>query len=349
MNYFKLFLLNLTWFFFIYIIYVFPIDVLRSIITNNNILNIYSFYVSLLIYFIFILIYKYKAKTNFVRFLIIQYLGVGFLSFWVVSIVYIVNYISNIDSVLAAILSLTVICILSLISFFKGKLIKIKKLDILSSKIKNELKFVFVSDLHMGSNSKIYLKRIINKINEVKFDVLLIGGDLIDSSSFNINDLKLFKKIKKPIFFVSGNHEHYLDNWDSISKSLDKYNIKNIDGKSLKFKNINIIGVSDKMTIKQKKSVVRKFYNNKKFNLILSHKPSLWTEISDFSDLMLSGHTHNGQIFPFNLFVKFKFSQVYGVYKRAKSILYVSSGSACWGPKMRLGSDNELLEISIKK
>ena len=64
---------------------------------------------------------------------------------------------------------------------------------------------------------------------------------------------------------------------------------------------------------------------------------------------MLSGHTHNGQIFPFNLLVKLQFPQIYGLYKEANNNLYVSSGVATWGPKIRIGSRNELIKFTILK
>ena len=88
-------------------------------------------------------------------------------------------------------------------------------------------------------------------------------------------------------------------------------------------------------------------YKKHRFNLILSHKPSLWKEVHLMSDLMLSGHTHKGQIFPFNFIVKLKFRELYGYFKKMESVLYVSSGISCWGPKIRLGSNNELVKINI--
>ena len=62
---------------------------------------------------------------------------------------------------------------------------------------------------------------------------------------------------------------------------------------------------------------------------------------------MLSGHTHNGQIFPFNFIVKIKFQYIYGLFKKINTDLYVSSGSGCWGPRMRLGSDNEIVVLEF--
>ena len=57
---------------------------------------------------------------------------------------------------------------------------------------------------------------------------------------------------------------------------------------------------------------------------------------------MLSGHTHNGQIFPFNLLVKQQFKRIRGMLVEGEQRLYVSSGTETWGPLMRLGSKNEI-------
>ena len=62
---------------------------------------------------------------------------------------------------------------------------------------------------------------------------------------------------------------------------------------------------------------------------------------------MLSGHTHNGQIFPFNYFVRIQFKFKYNLYKFRNSLLYVSSGSGPWGPKMRLGTVNEVILFKL--
>ena len=80
---------------------------------------------------------------------------------------------------------------------------------------------------------------------------------------------------------------------------------------------------------------------------MISHKPDIWDDINKNVELMVSGHTHNGQIFPFNLMVKLKFKYIYGLYLKNKSRLFVSSGSGCWGPKLRIGSSNEIINIKL--
>ena len=77
------------------------------------------------------------------------------------------------------------------------------------------------------------------------------------------------------------------------------------------------------------------------------HKSLIWDQIYSTCDLMLSGHTHNGQIFPFNFLVRIRFKYKYGFFKKDKSNLYVTSGAGCWGPKMRLGTFNEIIIINL--
>ena len=86
-----------------------------------------------------------------------------------------------------------------------------------------------------------------------------------------------------------------------------------------------------------------------KFNLTLIHKPSIWDKIHKETDLMLAGHCHNGQLKPFNLFVKLQFKYIYGLYSFNNSKLFVSSGAATWGPKMRLGTFNEIIFFHLSK
>lgn len=72
---------------------------------------------------------------------------------------------------------------------------------------------MFISDTHLGSNSKKHLEKILIKIEDLQFDLLLISRDFIDSSSFDLDDLDILKNINKPILFISGNHEYYIKDY----------------------------------------------------------------------------------------------------------------------------------------
>jgi predicted MPP superfamily phosphohydrolase len=231
--------------------------------------------------------------------------------------------------------------------FVNAKKVSIKQLKFSHSKIKKNLNFVFLSDIHIGSNSPKILKKIIPLINQYNPSFVLVGGDLIDSSSFKIQDLDEMKKIQAPIYFVTGNHEYYIEDSQKHLNDFKNQNIKILDNESVLVDQINIIGLSDNQKKEIKINKFEQLFDSDYFNLLLVHQPSIWNSLKEMANLTLSGHTHNGQIFPFNFIVKIQFPQIYGVYSHLKNYLYVSSGAATWGPKIRIGSKNEILNIEL--
>ena len=277
-------------------------------------------------------------------------MGIGFISFWIVTNAIFINGIFNVNSYYLGLLSLLIIIILSLISFYFGSKIYLKNINIKSNKIKSDVSFVFMSDVHMGSNSIKHLNKIILQLKNKSYDFLLIGGDLIDSSSFNLSNLKIIKEnISCPIYFVTGNHEYYLKDSNTKIKEINNYGINHICNNNIEVNNINLIGIDDNISKSQQIEIIKDKYLKEKFNLTLIHKPSIWDQVHKECDLMLSGHTHNGQIFPFNFFVRMQFKFKYGLYVSNNSKLYVSSGCGTWGPKMRLGTFNEIILIHLSK
>ena len=274
-------------------------------------------------------------------------MGVGFISFWIINLALIISLTNFLNDYQLGITSLTLIIILSVYGLINARFFRIKKLFISSSKIKRKYNFVFISDIHLGTNPVSTLSKVITKINKINYDFLLIGGDLIDSSTFDLKNLKILKSIKKPIFCVTGNHEYYVKNSKEKLSKLILYNITLLRNENFLFDDINIIGIDDYQTADNQTKTNIDLENKSKFNLTLVHKSSIWHKIFDNTDLMLAGHTHNGQIFPFNLFVKIKFKYSFGLYRNKNSYLYVSSGSGCWGPRMRLGTSNEIVNVEL--
>ena len=174
-------------------------------------------------------------------------------------------------------------------------------------------------------------KKICRLIKPYDFDCLLIGGDLFDASTFQADDLSPFLQIKQPIYFVTGNHEYYVKNHSRKLADLKRFNITLLDNQSQISGSVNLIGVSDNQTVRRQAAIVDELTDKSKFNLLMVHQPSVWEAVSGSVDLMLSGHTHNGQIFPFYLFVRMQYKTVYGLFSAKGSDLYVSSGSGTWG------------------
>ena len=330
-----------------YFLYIYPFEILNELLfietTSRQTSLYYTFLVSVLVIFYF------RSRKTFLPLKLFVYegMGVGFISFWVINIALILNILNIYNSYSLGILSLTLITLISLYSIVNSRIIKIKNIKLKSKKISKKYNFIFISDIHLGTNSPKHLHKILDKVKELKYEFILIGGDLIDSSSFNLEELEIFKSINKPIYFVTGNHEYYLSNFEEKISKLNKFNIRTLYNEKIKYEEINIIGIDDKQTNDSKINIIKNLFEFSKYNLILVHKPTLWDSIQKNNDLMLTGHTHNGQIFPFNLFVKIQFKYKYGLYAAKDSNLYVSSGSGCWGPRMRLGTSNEIVNIEI--
>ena len=330
-----------------YFLYIYPFEILNELLFKETTSRQTSLYYTLLISVL--VIFYFRSRNTFLPLKLFVYegMGIGFISFWIINIALVINIMNIYDSYSLGISSLTLIILITFYSIIKSRIIKLKNLKLQSKKISNKYNFIFISDIHLGTNSIKHLQKILDKISELKYDFILIGGDLIDSNSFNIEKLKLFKSINKPIYFVTGNHEYYMSNFEENLQNLNKFNIKILNNEKIIYEEINIIGIDDKQTNDSKKNIVKNLVESSKYNLVLAHKPSFWNSIQKNNDLMLSGHTHNGQIFPFNLFVKIQFKYKYGLYTTKDSNLYVSSGSGCWGPRMRLGTSNEIVSIEL--
>ena len=332
-----------------YLFYIFPFEILSQYLLNETTSYEYSI-INTVIFFILIVFYL-RSHSTFkpLKIFVYEGLGIGFISFLIISISLLINSFSSISQKSIGVMSLIIIMAISIYGMLNARRVLLKKITIKSSKINKNYNIIFISDVHLGTNTSKHLSKILSKIETLKYDFLLIGGDLIDSSSFKLNDLNLFNKIKKDIYFVNGNHEYYLKGFKNKIEQLKKFKIKVLKNSSMQINEINLIGIDDLQSIHSKIKFVEKLNKKNLFNLVLSHKPDIWDNIKSKNDLMLSGHTHNGQIFPFNFLVKLKFKFIYGIYEYKKSKLYVSSGAGCWGPKLRIGSSNEIINIQLTK
>ena len=336
-------------FFITYLIYVYPFDVLNYFIFKESIFKLSSLLFTVIFYVILIFYFKSHNTFFLLKLFVHEGMGIGFISFWVVNLGLLVDAFYSITPPALGVICFLSIIIITVYSLINGRLINLRSIRIISSKVDEQIRLIFISDTHLGSNSKKHLQKILLKIKGLEFDLLLIGGDFIDSSSFDLDGLDILKNIKKPILFISGNHEYYIKDHENKMKRLNNYDLTVLDNESFKFKKLNLIGISDNLTLETQKNIASRLIQEDLFNLILVHKPSLWDHVYEKTDLMLSGHTHNGQIFPFNFFVRLQFKNIYGLYEKLTSKLYVSSGSGCWGPKMRLGTKNEVVDILISK
>jgi len=331
---------------FSYLIFIFPFEIIsswlgRSTPLQETILSTAFVYLACLYYF------RSKSSNKIIKFFIYEGVGIGAISLFIVIFILSISLIVTISETHKIYIFLIIFFPFIIFGFLNAKKVSVKHLKFTHSKIKKNYSFIFLSDIHIGSNSPKILKRLVFLINQQNPSFVLIGGDLIDSSSFKIQDLDEMKNINAPVYFVTGNHEYYIEESQKHLNSFKSQNINILDNQSVLIEKINIIGLSDNLNKKDKIKKFENLYKPDLFNILLVHQPSIWNVLKEKANLTLSGHTHNGQIFPFNFIVKLQFPQIYGVYSHLKNYLYVSSGASTWGPKIRIGSKNEILNIEL--
>ncbi|MDO9231176.1 MAG: metallophosphoesterase [bacterium] len=218
-------------------------------------------------------------------------------------------------------------------------------------------KIIQLSDVHLGHiYREKFIEKIVEKINSEKPEIVVITGDLFDGMDGNLAPIiKPLEDIqtKQGVFFVTGNHETYLG-LENTFRMLENSQIKIMHDEVIDAKGLKIIGISypDR---NEKKDVVaileslRKDYFGQP-NILLFHSPTNISEIKNQGvNLELCGHTHVGQIFPFNLITKLIYHGYdHGLFQMENYTLYTSNGAGTWGPAMRLGNTPEIVVITLQ-
>jgi len=284
------------------------------------------------------------------------WMGVLFLSFSALIIYMVINKLVPIDHLVSGIIIIFLVAILTIYSMINAEKLSIKELNIYNDK-KANLRIVQISDIHIGPvNGEKYLKRIVGKVNLLKPDVVLITGDLIDGRyKYKKETFTPLNDIKAKTYFIHGNHEVYTGL--AVAKALLKdTKIQWLDEEIVAHDNVNIVGIGDtfgKNALKAKLYAMnaRKELDNDKYTILMTHRPKGWQDASKYVDLMMCGHTHAGQIWPFIYLSWLEGHAAKGVYRMQGNehfMLYVNPGTGTWGPPMRLGSHTEITVFNLK-
>jgi uncharacterized protein len=222
------------------------------------------------------------------------------------------------------------------------------------------LRIGMASDIHLGSIiSNGRLERFVKMINSQNPDIILLAGDIFDEDLGPVikNDMgKLLNQLKAPlgIYAVTGNHE-YIGGVIPAVNYLEKHNIRVIrDSSYLVNGLLNVVGREDRqakvmagITRKPLADLVKGIDKNL-FTILLDHQPYNLHEAVDAGiDLQLSGHTHHGQMFPFNFITRAIFEVSKGLKRIDNTYVYVSSGFGTWGPPIRVGNRPEVVVIDV--
>lgn len=259
----------------------------------------------------------------------------------------------------AAIVSLGIIALALVFGHYKFNHPTVVQLDLTVENPfqQKEIKIVAASDIHLGTSiDKKMLHQYVQMINARKPDIILLAGDITDRSFGPIMEQKMEEELSQlqaplGVYAITGNHEYYSGVQNEIAQYLRSAGITVLhDSTALVDNSFYIVGRDDRTN--PKRATLESLVKGLKPELpriLLDHQPYALEQASnnDF-DLQISGHTHNGQFFPGNLFVSRIFELGHGYMKKGKTHYYVSSGLGIWGPLYRIGTQSELVEITLK-
>ncbi|PLY15365.1 MAG: metallophosphoesterase [Sulfurimonas sp.] len=256
--------------------------------------------------------------------------------------------------------SLAAAATVTLKSIYNARFVEVQKVNIKIKNLKEPYKIVQLSDLHIGGLiDRDFIKDIVKKTNALNPDIVVITGDLIDidilSAKKIINELTKLNS-KFGIYYIVGNHEYFHD-IAKIIKTVKSLGIRVLENENIyigeKNRGFNLAGVYDIFGYRTKNYMpdLQKSLQGaekKAPTILLAHQPRYINEVNKGVDLVLSGHTHGGQLYPFKILVKLQQNYVSGLHQHNENMqIYINKGTGFWGPPMRLGASSEISEITI--
>ena len=247
----------------------------------------------------------------------------------------------------------------------EGRQLSIKRIEVALSRLPPELdgtSIVQLTDVHIGPTiGHSFIQRMVTMVNDLSPDVIAITGDLVDGSvealaehAAPLADLRA----KHGAFFVTGNHEYYSGarQWCAHLTSLG---IRVLRNENVRIGNdehhFHLGGIDDYQAAGfgnghgPNLTQAVKDRDPTRALILLAHQPKAVIEAQTHHvDLQLSGHTHGGQLWPFNWLVKLQQPVVAGLERIGETFIYVSCGTGYWGPPMRLRAPAEITHITLR-
>jgi predicted MPP superfamily phosphohydrolase len=216
------------------------------------------------------------------------------------------------------------------------------------------LRIVQLSDLHVGPTiRRRFVTAVVQTANALYPDLVAVTGDVADGYVKELRDhVAPLADLRAPLgtFFVTGNHEYY---WDPLGwiLELERLGISVLSNEHRLIERgegrLLLAGVTDLSAASDPRAAIAGAPQSH-VRVLLAHQPRSAFAARDAGfDLQLSGHTHGGQYFPFNLLVRLFQPFVAGLHRLEAMWLYVSRGTGYWGPPLRVGAPSEITLIEL--
>ncbi len=235
--------------------------------------------------------------------------------------------------------------------------------ELMLSGLQEDVRIMHISDVHIGHHrGRSYLEQIVAETNAHHPDLVLINGDLVDANSVLKPDiLAPLADFQAPVFFTTGNHENYV-HFDKALEIVQSLGVRVLRNQIVRVEGIQLIGLDymnadehtydahsvNSLTIKEELPKIK--IGNDAPTVLMHHSPVGLEYITQAGiDLMLAGHTHAGQVFPATLITPLMFPLNKGFHDIDGTLFFVSQGAGTFGPRLRIGSQNEINLIDLKR
>jgi predicted MPP superfamily phosphohydrolase len=218
----------------------------------------------------------------------------------------------------------------------------------------SRLRIAFVSDFHLKENTPArFVEKFVREIETINPDLMLYGGDIVEGDRQNekmeyFEDLLSGIKARLGVYGVLGNHEHYArqDRGDFFSNS----GIEVLNDTFVVAGNSIVVAGRNDSHVRTRKSAeeLMKVVPDSLPIILLDHRPTEMEQISKTpADIVFSGHTHDGQLFPINLITRSVYELSHGYMKKGSTHFFVSSGIRLWGPPVRTTGKSEIMVVDV--
>ncbi len=247
--------------------------------------------------------------------------------------------------------------------FINARIPKIREMDITVRKALpgiRELKVVMASDIHLGTIiAKRKANRLVETINGLDPDLVLFAGDVVDEDLAPVIRRDLGTNLtriraKYGVYAITGNHE-YIGGAEAAVQYLWDHGLTMLRDTAVYIEpGLYLVGREDRdrprFSGKERKELaeIMSGIDRTKPVILLDHQPFHLEQAEEQgADLQLSGHTHHGQLWPFNYITLAMYEVSSGYKKKGNTHVYVSPGFGTWGPPVRIGNRPEIVLIRI--
>jgi len=257
---------------------------------------------------------------------------------------------------------LLVALLLTLVGAWNARHIQVRRLALSLPKKQgalNQVRLVLASDIHLGTLIPASrFREMARLINEQKPDAVLIGGDLFDEDVTRLNESELVEslaslKSRYGTYAILGNHEYFAGAQATIAL-MRKGGFTVLREESVRVADaFYLVGRDDRQGshwggLRTPQSRLMANLPKDLAVMAMDHQPFSLEEAADAGvDLQLSGHTHHGQIWPFNFITNRVYEISWGYGRKGQTQYYVSCGAGTWGPPVRLGNRPEIVVLEI--